>query len=300
MTKHDHHMSAAAAHLARLPPARSEYAGTAIAMGTMHGKERQAAPAFAEELGANVFAPAGIDTDQFGTFTAEVTRTLTPLAAATAKARLAMHIATVPYGLASEASYTTWYGTIALHEEIMVFVDDIRMIQVVEGLNTPGAPGFAQLIDTADQAVAAAVRFGFPQQGAAVKAKANNQIQVFGKGIIDPATLIAVSTAALRASDSNQAWVEPDLRAHHNPSRRDVLAALARKLARRLATPCPHCRCPGYGTVGVQPGLPCQDCEWPTSLIAADIFGCPACEERTTVQRHPANAEPRYCPQCNP
>lgn len=300
MTDHEHQLSAAAAHLARLPPARSEYAGTAIAMGTMHGKERQAAPAFAEELSADVFAPAGIDTDQFGTFTAEVARTVTPLAAATAKARLAMCTASVPYGLASEASYTTRYGTLALHEEIMVFVDDTRMIQVVEGLNTPGAPGFAQLIDTADQAIAAALRFGFPQQGAAVKAHIHNRIQVFGKGITDPATLIEISTAALRAGDNNQAWVEPDLRAHHNPSRRDVLAALARKLARRLATPCPHCQCPGYGTVGVQPGLPCQACEWPTSLIAADIYGCPTCEQRSTVQRVAANAEPRYCPQCNP
>ena len=92
------------------------YAGAVIAMGTMHRKEEQVAPAFAQELGARVIAPAGIDTDQFGTFTGDVSRTLTPLEAATAKARLAMRVAGVHYGLASEASYDAWFGTLPMHE----------------------------------------------------------------------------------------------------------------------------------------------------------------------------------------
>lgn len=49
-------------------------------MGPMHGKERQVAPAFADTLGAHVFAPDGIDTNQFGT--AEVARPLAPMATA--------------------------------------------------------------------------------------------------------------------------------------------------------------------------------------------------------------------------
>lgn len=297
MTQHDNDLDAPAT---QRRPTIGKYAGITIAMGTMHGKEHQVAPAFAEQLGAHVIAPADIDTDQFGTFTAEITRTVTPLAAATAKARLAMRAADTPYGLASEASYTTWYATMAMHEEIMVFIDDTRNIEVVEGLNTPGAPGSPQLVDTTRDAIDAANRFGFPHQGAAVKASVNNRMQVFSKGITDTATLIKVISTALAAADNNQAWVEPDLRAHHNPSRRDVLTALAGKLARRLATPCPHCQCPGYGTVAVHEGLPCQACGWPTSLIAADIHGCPACQHRNVVARSARTAEPRHCPQCNP
>ncbi|POX85348.1 hypothetical protein C3477_11065 [Mycobacterium kansasii] len=54
-----------------------------IARGTMHGKERQVAPAGRRHAWrAHVFAPKGIDTDQFGTFTAEVDRPLAPLATA--------------------------------------------------------------------------------------------------------------------------------------------------------------------------------------------------------------------------
>lgn len=276
------------------------YRGARIAMGTMHCKEQQVAPAFAEVLGAQVFAPVGLDTDQFGTFTGEVTRTLTPQAAALAKARLAMRTADVPYAIASEGSYHTWYATLAIHEEILVFLDDTRGIEIIEGVNTPGTPGAAQLVDDASAAIAAAHCFGFPDQGAAIKANINGQVRVVGKGITDDATLIATVHAALAAADTLQAWVEPDLRAHHNPSRRQVLTALARRLAQRLATACPACHCPGYGKVAVDTGLPCQACRCPTTLIAADIHGCAACEHRDRIARNAAAAEPRFCPQCNP
>ncbi|EUA02380.1 hypothetical protein I546_6274 [Mycobacterium kansasii 732] len=276
------------------------YAGAVIAMGTMHGKERQVAPAFADELGAHVFAPVGIDTDQFGTFTADVARPLAPLATATAKARLAMSVAGVPYGVASEASYDTWFGTLVMHEEILVFVDDTRAIQVAEGVNTPGSPGAPQLVHAAAEALLAARRFGFPSQAAVVRATADDGIHVFGKGITSPRVLVEAVAAAVAAAGNHQVWVEPDLRAHHNPSRRDVLIALARRLARRLATPCPECGCPGYGKVGVRAGLPCQACGWPTTAVAADIHGCPACGHRDSIARAVAAAEPRYCPQCNP
>lgn len=276
------------------------YAGTVIAVGTMHGKERQMAPVFAAQLGARVIAPPGIDTDQFGTFAGEVTRTLTPVAAATAKARLAMSTAKVPYGLASEASYDTCYGMLAMHQEILVFVDDTRGIQVVEGVNTPGAPGSPTMVETSQEAVAAARRFGFPAQGAVVKATVEDGVQVFSKGITDADAFLAIVNVAVTAADDHRAWVEPDLRAHHNPSRREVLAALASRLAGRLATPCPGCSCPGYGKVAVHEGLPCRACGCPTSLVSADIHGCPACEHRNDVARSETAAEPRFCPLCNP
>ena len=276
------------------------FAGAVIAMGTMHGKQRQVAPAFADVLGARVIAPDGIDTDQFGTFTGEVSRMLTPVEAATAKARLAMSAAGVRYGLASEASYNAWLGMLPMHEEILVFIDDTRGIQVTEGIKVPGAPGAPRLVDCADDAVAAALDFGFPQQGAAVKASVADRVRVFGKGITDTRELIEAVTVAAAAADGRQAWVEPDLRAHHNPSRRDVIATLASRLAHRLATQCPRCACPGYGKVGVREGLPCRACGCPTSLVVSDVLGCPACDHREAVARTGALAEPRFCPDCNP
>ncbi|MHA7650210.1 DUF6671 family protein [Mycobacterium sp. ML4] len=275
------------------------YAGTTIAMGTIHGKERQVAPVFAAELGARVFAPPGIDTDQFGTFAGEITRTLTPLAAATAKARLAMEAADVPYGLASEASYDSWCGMLAMHQEILVFVDDTRGIQVVEGVNVPRAPGPPKLVESGQQAVDASRMFGFPEQGAIVKATVEGNTCVFGKGLTDPFALVEVVENAIAAADDRRAVLEPDLRAHHNPGRREVLTALANRLAGRLATPCPGCCSPGYGRVAVREGLPCRACGWASTLIAADIYGCAACDFRTEDART-GSADPRFCPQCNP
>ncbi|WP_205875139.1 DUF6671 family protein [Mycobacterium camsae] len=275
------------------------YTGTVIAMGTMHGKERQVAPAFAAEFGARVFAPPGIDTDQFGTFTGEVTRTLTPVAAATAKARLAMTAAKVPYGVASEASYDTWYGMLAMHQEILVFIDDNRGIHVVEGVNVPRAPGPPKLVENGHEAIDAARRFGFPEQGAVVTATIAGSTRLFGKGLTDAFVLVNTVNTAAAASDDHRARLEPDLRAHHNPGRREVLSALAKRLAGRLATPCPNCLCPGYGRVAVREGLRCRACGSPTTLVASDILGCPACVYRSEAART-GTAEPRYCPQCNP
>ena len=61
------------------------YAGARIAFATVHGKEALAQQPFRDILVASVVAPAGLNTDQFGTFSGEIPRILTPHAAARAK-----------------------------------------------------------------------------------------------------------------------------------------------------------------------------------------------------------------------
>lgn len=276
------------------------YAGAMVVMGTKHGKEDQVDPVFGQVLGARVLAPPGLDTDRFGMFTGEVERTLTPIQAATAKARLAMTTTGEPYGIASEASYTTQYGVLAVHEEILLFLDDTRGIEVIEGENNPNTPGSPGLVTCVSEAALTARRFGFPQQGAAVKLVAAGRPLVLGKGLTEHAGLTRAVQTGLDMSDTGQVWVEPDLRAHHNPSRRQVLVRLAGRLAHRLATPCPACHTPGYGKIDVRRGLPCAACGWPTSLITADIHGCPSCDHQYSIPRNRTAAEPRWCDKCNP
>ena len=64
--------------------------GRTVTFTTMHGKELLAWDDFHHILGATVTAPRALDTDQFGTFSGEIARTLTPIAAARAKAHLGM------------------------------------------------------------------------------------------------------------------------------------------------------------------------------------------------------------------
>lgn len=277
------------------------YRGQVIVFGTRHGKERQAAPAFAAILDARVVAPPDLDTDRFGTFTGDVPRTLTPRDAARAKARLAMTATGSPYGLASEASYGPlpglgWPG----HDELLLFVDDTRGIEILEAHRTLDVPGPGIRVTRPAGIAATLARYGWPRQAMTVRPATGGSPDDTVKGITDPDHLAAAITTAVARSCDGHALVAPDLRAHHNPTRQAVLTRLAARLATRLATACPACGCPGHGRTAVERGLPCADCGAPTERIRADVHGCARCPDRQVRPRPDTTADPRWCPECNP
>ncbi|MCY7372602.1 MAG: hypothetical protein LH461_02715 [Spirochaetaceae bacterium] len=282
-------------------PAAGPYARALIAFGTMHGKQHQVAGSFAGILHTRMVAPVGIDTDQFGTFAGEIPRTLTPIQAARAKARLAMTAVDTPYGLASEASYGPLPGLpVPGHEEMLLFLDDTRGIEILEGersLDVPWSP--RRVTDTAE-AAAFLAGVGFPAQAVIVHAAQGPAGLALVKGIADLAALAHAITSACQASPDGHAVVEADLRAQHNPTRRRLLTRLGQRLAHRLAIPCPACRCPGYGRTGTEPGLPCAACDTPTHLAAADVHSCARCPHRHRVPRPDLTADPQWCDRCNP
>ena len=281
---------------------RSEppYSGSLIAVGTSHGKQHQFSPAFRGVLDARLITPPGLDTDQFGTFSGETPRSGTVVQAARAKARLAMTRTGLPRGLASEASYGPlpggWHG----HEEILLFCDTERAIEVIEGNRTTSIPALAQRVSHAAE-LPDRLLAGLPGQALIVRPSqpAVPDRSAVVKGITDLATARSAITAAAARSPDGLALVEPDLRAHHNPSRRRVLAALAVRLAHRLATVCPACTAPGFGRVDAQTGLACRVCATPTALVRNEIHACARCPHR---EAHPVRdgADPAGCPACNP
>ncbi|MCB0932317.1 MAG: hypothetical protein KDB71_10505 [Mycobacterium sp.] len=285
----------------RQPRGKSiDYRGSLIAVGTRHGKQLQFAPAFAAVLGARVIAPPDLDTDKFGTFPGEVPRTMSALDTARAKALLAVQASGSRYALASEASYGPLPGTgIPGHEELLVFIDHARGIELVEGYRTTAIPGFGQRIrDFSD--LKPGIVGALPDQALIVRPSVDSRPGDIVKGITTTERLQgAVISAAGRSSDG-LALVEPDLRAHHNPTRRQVLARLAETMAHRLATRCPGCSAPGFGRVDTEPGLPCRACATPTPLSRHQIHSCSVC---THDEIHPVAepaADPRWCPECNP
>jgi len=276
------------------------YRDQLIAVGTRHGKAEQLGPPFADVLGAHLVTPADLDTDQFGTFSGEVIRTLTAPEAARAKARLAIRASGLSCGLASEASYgllptTGWYG----HEEILVFLDETRGIEVLEGHRTTSVPGICHRVTHAVE-LPPSIIAGLPAQALIVRPSAGGDGGDIVKGVTDEASLATAIAAAACRSDDGLALVEPDLRAHHNPSRRVILSRLGRTLARRLATRCPACGTPGFGRVGSEPGLPCRVCGSPTELSRNEIHSCAVCPHRSVQAASVGFAEPRWCPECNP
>ena len=276
----------------------SPYNGHRIAVGTKHGKQRQLAPAFADLLGTQLYTPADLDTDQFGTFSGDRQRQGTALDAARAKVQLAMDASGLPYALSSEASYGPLQdGGCIGHEEILLFCDSVLDIEVIEGYRTTVVPAASHRVTDCAE-LPPAFLAGLPGQALIVRAPGTPAGIV--KGITDAQSLRAAVAAAVNRSDDGLAIVEPDLRAHHNPTRRHVLTRLARTLGLRLATPCPKCAAPGFGRVGTEPGLPCRACQTPTTLPRWEIHQCCRCSHTVTRPAASPAANPADCLYCNP
>lgn len=280
---------------------RPPYLRAHIAVGTRHGKQHQLAPAFREVHDARLITPPGLDTDRFGTFTGEQPRPGAAMDAARGKARLAMEATGLRLGLASEASYgplggADWTG----HEEILLFCDDDLGIEVLEGYRTTAVPRSSVRVGGLDD-VPQGLLSELPRQALIVRPCGEPpDTDRIVKGITESESLRTAIAAAAEISAEHLAVVEPDLRAHHNPSRQQVLIRLAATLARRLATRCPACATPGFGRVGTETGLPCRICTTPTPLPRSEIHSCAACPHCIERPVPAAWADPADCPECNP
>jgi hypothetical protein len=274
------------------------YAGAKIAFATMHGKQQLARQPFLDILGAEVVAPAGLDTDQFGTFSGEIARTLGPRATAQVKARLGMQLAGTPYGLASEGSFNSGLGFLVEHHEILIFIDEICGLELVEGTiaTSPLPPGKA--ITTVDAALTYATAIGHPEQGLLLRGGAAGEL--VRKDLDTGEAISDTMVQMLRHTPDRPVVISPDFRAHRCPSRAQVITTLAHNMAGRLSTPCPLCHTPGFGQVDIERGLCCSDCGEPTRMIAADILGCGRCPHTVRTSRTNRIAAPQWCDYCNP
>lgn len=266
-----------------------------VALGTMHGKEAAIAPPLAA-LGI-ALTRAVIDTDRFGTFSSEVTRTGTMLDAARAKARAAAEATGLPVAIASEGAYGPHphMPFLPLGQEILLWLDTRSGREIVEHVTDPATNYDQCHARTLPEAESFLTRIGFPAT-AVIVAPTMGAVPV-AKGLRDPQAL--AEAMALASATSGRAFLQTDMRAHMNPHRIAVIAGLARRLAARLATPCPDCTAAGFGRDGTEPGLPCGDCGTPTALVAADLLCCTACGFHTRQPRS-GQADPAHCPHCNP
>lgn len=272
------------------------YRGATVVFATQHHKHEQAAAPFREHLGASVVSPDDIDTDQFGTFTGETPRTLSPRDTALAKAQLGIARTGHPYALASEATYSTSWPT-ATHHELLLFLDQERSITITENAIVPARSHDTIRLTDPNDAADAAERFGFPTTHAVVVAY-RGQTVLTHKGI-DSIPALTAAVAASWTADTD-VLIGPDHRAHADPARQQVIASLADRMAIRLTRPCPWCAAPGWGSVAVVRGVPCATCGTPTGAVAADSFGCAACDAADQVPRGVPPVSAEWCDACNP
>lgn len=274
------------------------YLGQTASFATMHNKESVVGPIFQEWLGIKV-VPAGIDTDQFGTFSGDVARTLSPLDTAIAKAKAAITETGNSLGIASE-------GTIGPHPllpisssdlELMVFIDTNLDLVIHESIRSSEVVTARTVFLPDDDLEPFLVQADFPNHGLIVHAGDGSSGR-FIKGITNRSELKA---AIAELSGKGSVVIETDFRASFNPSRMKVIAQCAKLLASRISSQCPSCQVPGWGKIQPLFGVPCQDCgKLVDSVVAANRMGCVKCDHVLIHEIAQSSAEARFCTVCNP
>lgn len=273
-------------------------------MATRHAKECALSWPLSRALGLSLLVPLSVDTDLLGTFTGEISRENTPRHVAIRKAREGMAATGLPLGLGNEGSFGphSAISFLPCDHEILAFIDDEQEFIAVESLFTRETNYNQTSCSSLVGAESFLEKMGFPSHHLVVRPEGNSDPTSIRKGVHCQEELRQAITRAVGMSPVKCVRLETDMRAHANPTRMKAIRRLGAQMARRLRTSCPECRCPGFGIIGGEPGLPCSDCGDPTPLILREVFECPRCQCRKTYLPHRSEplASPVHCPQCNP
>lgn len=283
----------------------SYFNGKSAVLATMHGKQAVISPLLLERLGLDVVVPAGLDTDQFGSFSREVPRHGSQLD--TARAKIAAGFALVPdatVGIASEGSFGPHPGMLIVPQarELIVLIDRPTGLELF-GEDASLETNYAhRVVSRADEALAFAIRCGFPDHGIVVSACVDNAPDPtlgIEKNIVDENALVSVTKEFVGKFGS--AFIESDMRAHRNPTRMQAIARAAADLVSQFNSRCPSCGYPGFRVVKVVRGLECAWCREPTRAIKARVFSCGSCgHTNEAAETSAAGADPAICERCNP
>lgn len=279
------------------------YNGKTCVIATMHEKEKVIAPIFLNLLGLKVIK-VKIDTDQFGTFTGEVARKGTSLMCAFDKCELAIKESEINIAISSEGSFGPhpYIPFVNCDHEILYFVDQEKGFVLHESLLSVKTNYSSEVFSDLRRLRTFCDQVLFPSHGLIVKVNKFNGTPLIIKGIQTYDLLEEAFLKCSFLSDDGSVLVETDMRAHMNPTRREVIRELAYSFAKRLATPCPVCYNPGFGLVDVKKGLECSLCRAETDVVKSEVFGCPKCLQRECRERRDGLTfvDPQYCGLCNP
>ena len=229
------------------------YKDKSVLIASKHKKEQVIEPVFRENLGCHICVE-DIDTDQFGTFTGEVPRTLSAYETCILKAKHAADKKNYVLSIASEGSFGPHPSNpfIPHAHEIMVFVDLENDWVIAEQLVTPKTNYNMMTIeqDTVLDSFLKSVHF--PSH--ALTLQSGDRANVLAKGIHSHDTLRASLDVGFK--HYNELFIATDMRAMMNPTRMQTLAELAEKLVTRITRSCPGCSIPGFGFKSVSGHLP--------------------------------------------
>lgn len=282
----------------------SIYNNRVAILATMHNKEKVISPLLKEHLEINVIVPQGLNTDVFGTFTREIKRPDTQIITARLKAKKALEMYDEEIAIASEGSFAPHplIPYIYANREIIIFLDQENGLEIIGEVFSMETNFNHQTISSLEEAEEFAQKVGFPEHGLVISFdNISTGKTEFIKGITSKENLINSVETAIK-NTNGKFHIETDMRAMYNPTRMKNIAFATQDLINKINSLCPQCNTPGFMINQKIPGLPCELCHQPTSLIKAVIFQCQKCNF-TQQQLFPNNqefADPSLCEYCNP
>lgn len=275
------------------------YKDREVLLASMHAKEEAIAESFLTWLSCRVRVHP-FDTDQFGTFTGEIARTLPPYQTCLLKARAAAEQFNYDLALASEGSFGPHpsFPFIPRGHELMVFIDRAHDWIIAEQLVSQKTNYAMMKINRNTEIDQFLSRVLFPSHALIVQTSIDNR--VIAKGVKTYDCLIHHLKTGFKREE--ELLLTTDMRAMMNPTRMKEIARLANKIAQRIATPCIRCKSPGFGFKSTQGQLPCALCHSPSSFYEEEIWACITCDYEEYKKRSDGlcKADPKYCEYCNP
>lgn len=277
------------------------FEGRRLVIATKHRKEEILAPILEKELGVYCFVDPQFDTDIFGTFSGEIERIENPLVTAKLKVERAMEMTNCDLGIASEGSFGNHpvIHFLPADEELLMLYDKKNEATFVcrelsVETNFKGAY-ISSLSDLKDFAT----KVKFPSHGLILRKSKDCKEEII-KGILDWNFLVNAFNNLIKCNES--VFIETDMRAMFNPTRRKVISTAAEKLMNIIKSTCPVCQFPGFSVVESKEGLPCNECHFPTQSTLSLIYKCKKCgaKEEEFFPNGKMEEDPTYCRWCNP
>lgn len=277
------------------------YKNRNLLVATMHGKEKIIEPVLSKYLGVSCYLPGNFNTDVFGTFSGEIERKHDPLTTVRQKCYEAMDLYKADLAIASEGSFGPHptIGFVPSDTEIVALIDKKHDIEIVAHEISTNTNFSSGSINNFDDFLNKLKDLKFPTHALILRPDPNSSKEIF-KGINTLKDLRKYYTYLKQTYGS--VYYETDMRAMHNPTRRDVIRKAVTKLITKLSSLCPACSAPGFSVVSAVPGLTCSDCGFPTPSTLKYILECSKChyQQEKPFPHGKKVEEPMYCSICNP
>ncbi len=269
-----------------------------IIIATKHGKEKIFEKVLQSALKGKYFAPNDFDTDEFGSFSGDIERTLTAKETVKQKCLAAMQKYNLDIALASEGSFGNhpMYYFTPFNEEWVVLIDLKNDLEIYGVHRTTEVCYEKKSITNWNALKDFLKQIDFPHQNVIIKNKEEE-----GKIICkDALTYEQIKQSLQNSKITFPIYIETDLRAMHNPTRIKSIEKAIENLLQNIQSVCPKCYNPGFVITQTQSGLPCVACGLPTKNIAYTIKNCRKCSYELKEKINKEYEEPQFCDFCNP